>query len=162
RLRRRLNCKPNRNRPRPWIRTCRNRRTSRTQDSLLELICKLNTALREGDRRSASAVALRACSAAAKSVKMSPVSPHVSPDLAHADTLRMKRMSLAPRSSLSLRVSCPRLALLLLAALVGAACAPVRAQTGSAARPRKLPQPEHIIADYLKTVGGKQRQRALQ
>lgn len=42
------------------------------------------------------------------------------------------------------------------------ACAPLLAQSKqSAARPAKLPSPEKIVGDYLKTVGGKKRLAAI-
>ena len=40
-------------------------------------------------------------------------------------------------------------------------CAAIQAQTNQPAHPRKLPAPERIVADYLKAVGGKERQRTL-
>jgi hypothetical protein len=49
----------------------------------------------------------------------------------------------------------------LLAACAVVACVPAHAQTNGPARPHKLPAPERVVADYIKAVGGKQRQRAV-
>jgi hypothetical protein len=55
-----------------------------------------------------------------------------------------------------------RLAFALLC-LVLICCAPLYAQnkTSTTTRPRKLPSPEKIVGDYLKTIGGKQRVAAI-
>ncbi|MFL6207816.1 MAG: hypothetical protein ACJ74W_03155 [Pyrinomonadaceae bacterium] len=70
----------------------------------------------------------------------------------------MNKMWPASHSRLSLRVNCPCLVRALLVACAFVACLPAHAQTSGPAR--KLPAPERIVADYIKAVGGKQRQRA--
>ena len=75
----------------------------------------------------------------------------------------MKRVLPAFHSSLSLRAASSRCATLLnTAIIIAVVCASAFAQTGTTARPRKLPAAERVVADYVKAVGGKQRLRALQ
>lgn len=68
------------------------------------------------------------------------------------------------KSSNRLPSACGRAFILLSFALVCAllACGPLYAQNkNSGARPAKLPSPEKIVNDYLKTVGGKKRLAAI-
>ncbi len=76
----------------------------------------------------------------------------------------MKRQPVVAHMRLSIYASSSRPACAWLAAALFVfvvTCAPVRAQDNKQTRPRKLPTPERIVADYLKTVGGKQKQSAI-